>query len=335
MKILVTGGAGYIGSHAVKTLLEKGNQVIVLDNLHRGYKQAIEFLQGRYGKDRLTFYQIDLREAAAVDQIISKERPAGALHFAALCLVNESMAQPVTYFENNFSGSLNLVKAMLANKVNNLVFSSTCAVYGESQYLPMDELHPANPTNPYGESKLLVEKALRWLGQLNGLKYTVFRYFNVAGAWEDGSIGDSKKPSQLLVQNAVRGALGLEQFSLTCPKVDTPDTTPIRDYINVCDLVEAHLLALDYLFDGGSSEVFNLGTGQGNSVLEVVDEVKRLTGVDFNIGRGEARQGEYAQVYANISKADRLLGWKPRRSLGDSVSSLLAWYKSHPNGWDY
>jgi len=174
---------------------------------------------------------------------------------------------------------------------------------------------------------------IRWFGKIYDMNYVIFRYFNVAGASDDGSIGDSKKPSQLLVQNAVRGALAIEPFRLTCPKVETKDGTPIRDYINVVDLVEAHEMALGYLNDDKESEIFNLGTGCGNSVLEIVEAVKKITGAKFEIGKGEARKGEYAEIYANIDKVVDKLGWKPKRTLTDSVKSLRGWYKKHPNGW--
>mgnify|MGYP001132008614 CR=1 FL=1 len=335
MKILVTGGAGYIGSHAVKLLLEKKNQVIVIDNLYRGYKQVIDVLQKKFGRKNLKFYLADLKDFDKISQILKKEKPNGVMHFAALCLVNESMEKPEDYFENNVYGSLNLLKAMAANKTKNIVFSSTCAVYGESQYLPVDEKHPLKPTNPYGESKLMVERILSWFKEIYNLKYCILRYFNVSGAASDGMIGDSKKPSQLLVQNAVRGALKIQPFKLTCPKVKTKDGTPIRDYINVEDLVNAHVLALNYLIKGGKSNIFNLGTGKGNSVLEVVKQVQKTTGVKFKITKGKPRQGEYAKIYANINKAKRVLKWRPKKTIKESILSLLKWYRIHPQGWQY
>jgi len=331
--ILVTGGAGYIGSHAVRLLLEKGEKVIVIDNLFRGYREVVEVLQKKYGKENLSFYKVDLRDKEKLDGVVKKIRPSGVLHFAALCLVNESMEKPELYFENNVCGSLNLLSVMMKYRVKNLVFSSTCAVYGENKYLPVDEKHPLSPTNPYGESKMMVEQMIRWFGELQGLNYVIFRYFNVAGASSDGLIGDSKRPSQLLVQNAVRGALGIDEFKLTCPKVDTEDGTPIRDYVNVEDLAEAHSLALDYLAKGGKSDVFNLGTGKGNSVLEVINQVKEITGVKFGVGKGEVRKGEYGAVYADIGKVKKVLGWKPKKTIKNSVEALVRWYKRKPDGW--
>ncbi len=214
-----------------------------------------------------------------------------------------------------------------------MVFSSTCAVYGENEYTPVDEKHPTNPTNPYGESKLMVEKMIEWYSKLKGLNYVILRYFNVCGASDDGEVGDSKNPSVLLMQNAVRGALGIDSFQLTCPKVDTPDSTPIRDYINVVDLNEAHIKALEYLESGGKSEIINLGTGTGNSVLEIVEKVEEITGKKLPREKGEERKGEYAQMYADISKAKSVLDWEPARSIEDSVKSLVKWYTDHPHGW--
>lgn len=333
--ILVTGGAGYIGSHAVKMLLDKGEEVLVVDNFSRGYRQVIEILQKKYGQEKLKLVEVDLRDGEALSKALSNFEIKAVMHFAALCLVNESMEKPELYFENNVLGTLNLLKVIKDKKISKLVFSSTCAVYGESQYLPVDEKHPLNPTNPYGESKLIAEKMIRWFGEIHDLKYVIFRYFNVAGASSEGLIGDSKKPSQLLMQNAVRGALGIESFKLTCPKVATRDGSTVRDYIDVEDLVEAHYLGMKYLDGENKGGVINLGTGVGSSTLEIVNEVKRVTGFDFEVKSGEARKGEYAEIYANNLLAKELLGWQPKKVLKDSVGSLVKWYQLHPYGWDY
>ena len=332
-KILVTGGAGYIGSHAVKVLLDQGYEVVVFDNLFCGFRGVVDVLRKEFSC--LKFYQGDLRNYTDIAQVFKKEPIEGVMHFAALCLVSESMERPEEYFENNVLGTLNLLKAMAQFNVDKLIFSSTCAVYGESQYLPVDEKHPTNPTSPYGESKLMAEREIYWFGKLKNLKYAILRYFNVTGASSDGLIGDSKKPSQLLVQNAVRGALNIEPFQLTCPKVDTADGTPIRDYLNVEDLAVAHLKALDYLIQGGKSDIFNLGTGRGNSVLEIVNSVQKITKVKIPASKGETRRGEYAQIYADISKAKKALKWKPKKTMTDSILSLVKWYKNKPDGWSY
>ena len=330
--VLITGGAGYIGSHAVKHFAEKGFEVIIFDNLSRGYEDAVAATQ-KFGNVRLI--KGDLRNREDIREVFKGNNISSVLHFAALCLVNESMEQPELYFENNAFGSLNLFEAMREHDVRNIVFSSTCAVYGETAYLPVDESHPTDPTNPYGESKLLTERKLRWYGDIHGFRYAILRYFNVCGASSDGSIGDSKRPSQLLMQNAVRGAMGIEPFEYTCPVVDTPDGTPIRDYINVEDLVDAHFDAYRYLQEGGMSDVFNLGTGTGNSVREIVSKVEEAFGVRIPEKKSNTpRKGEYAKIFAEPAKARRVLGWEPKRTLHDSVTSLGTWYKSFPNGYE-
>src|SRR3989344_9014659 len=332
-KILITGGGGYIGSNSVYLMLQNGFEVVVIDNYQTGYREPLEFLQKKFGSKKIRYFDLDIRKP--LKSLFQKEKNFDAvLHYAASCKVNESMEYPEKYFSNNVAGSQNLLAALIEHGVNKIVFSSTCAVYGETKYVPDDENHPINPTNPYGMSKRMVEQIVEWYGRLKNLNYVILRYFNVCGASDDGEIGDSKKPSVLLVQNAVRGALSIESFYLTCPEVETPDKTPIRDYINVVDLNEAHVLALEYLFRGGKSEIINLGTGSGNSVLEVVDKVQEATSFKFDLKRAESRKGEYAKMIANINKAEKILGWEPKRTIEDSVKSLVKWYKLHPNGWD-
>ena len=243
------------------------------------------------------------------------------------------MKKPEEYFSNNVSGSQNLLTHLIKNNIKNIVFSSTCAVYGEADYVPVDEKHKTEPKNPYGASKVIVENMLKWYSKLKGLNYISLRYFNVCGASDDGVIGDSKKPSVSLMQNAIRGALGLEPFYLTYSEVDTPDKSPIRDYCNVVDLNEAHILAIDYLLAGKPSEIINLGTGTGNSVLEIVETVKKETGKSIDVKKGEQREGEYAKMIASIAKAKEILGWEPKRTIADSVKTLVMWYKSHPQSW--
>lgn len=333
MKILVTGGAGYIGSIATYILLQKEHSVVVIDNFTTGHEKVLQKFKNEYS-DKFNYYQVDLKEKAKINEVLDKEQNIDAvLHYAASCMVNESMENPAKYFENNVYGSLNLISAVVDHGINKLVFSSTCAVYGETQYVPVDEKHPLNPANPYGESKRMVEKMIEWYGELKDLNYVILRYFNVCGASDDGQVGDSKNPSVLLVQNAVRGALGIDKFLLTCPVVDTPDGTPIRDYINVVDLNEAHIKALEYLVGGGKSNIFNLGTGKGNSVLEIIEKVEEITGEKLPREKGEARKGEYAKIFADISKAKEVLHWEPTRTIEDTVKSLVSWYKDHPNGW--
>jgi len=334
MKILVTGAAGYIGSVATYMLLQKGHEVVVFDNFTTGHEAALKKFEEEY-KSRFKYYEVDLKDKKKLAEVLKNEKGIDAvLHYAASCMVNESMENPAKYFENNVYGSLNLIESIANAGINKLVFSSTCAVYGETQYTPVDEAHPTNPANPYGASKKMVEDIIAWYGKLKGLNYVILRYFNVCGASDDGEVGDSKNPSVLLIQNAVRGALGIEPFFLTCPKVDTPDGTPIRDYINVVDLNGAHIKALEYLGSGGKSDIFNLGTGTGNSVLEIIEEVEKITGKKIERKKAEPRQGEYAKIYADISKAKASLSWEPTRSIEDSINSLVKWYKKYPKGWE-
>jgi len=330
--ILITGAGGYIGSVATSLLLSKGYKVIAADNFSTGYRGPLELLQKTYGEDKLKIYEIELK--GFFSHIFQENTIDLVLHYAASCSVNESMQKPEKYFSNNTGGTQRLLETMLDHGVKNIVFSSTCAVYGEAEYTPLDEAHPTHPANPYGESKLMSEKIIRWYGELKELHYVILRYFNVCGATDDGSIGDSKHPSPHLMQNAVRGALGIEPFSLTCGKFDTPDGTPIRDYVNVVDLAEAHVLALEHLLSGKSSEIINVGTGTGNSVMEIVKKVEEITGKSIEVGTGESRAGEYAKMVASTEKAEKILGWKPAHSLTDSVQSLVDWYSKHPNGWE-
>ena len=332
-KILITGAGGYIGSVATHLLLSKGYEVVALDNFTTGHKAPLTKLQEKYSDSKLRIYEADL--AGDLSAIFEKEKDiAAVLHYAASCSVSESMTNPEKYFSNNTSATQHFLTYVLKYGIKNLVFSSTCAVYGEAEYVPIDEKHPTNPANPYGESKKMSETIIRWYGRQKRLKFVILRYFNVCGATDDGSIGDSKKPSVHMMQNAVRGALGIEPFKLTCGKYDTADGTPIRDYVNVVDLNEAHLKALEYLLNGGESETINLGTGTGNSVLEIANKVQEITGQTFTLDQGEARAGEYATMIASTEKAEKVLGWKPQRTLQQSVESLVTWYKAHPNGWE-
>jgi len=330
--ILVTGAGGYIGSIATYLLLKEGYSVVAIDNFSEGYEDPLKLLQHTFGKEKLTFYKRNILDS--LDIIFEKHTFDCVLHYAALCKVNESVEKPEKYFTNNICGTQNLLQTMFIHKVDKIVFSSTCAVYASAEYMPIDDKHPLGPESPYGESKLIMEQMMRWYGKLNKLNYVILRYFNVCGASDDGLIGDSKKPSVLLLQNAVRGALEIEPFYLTCATVDTPDSTPIRDYINVVDLNEAHLLAIDYLLKGGRNEIINLGTGSGNSVLEMVNAVQSITGKTFDMKRAEPRKGEATKMIADTSKAKKVLGWKPKRSIEDSVNSLVKWYTDYPNGWN-
>lgn len=320
-KILITGIGGYIGSVAADLFLSHGYEVVGLDNFQTGYKEPLELLKNKY-PNKFRFYEIDLKNDLS-PIFKNEDNILAVVHYAASCVVDESMKNPFKYFNNNVSGTANLLSTMDKFGIKNIIFSSTCAVYGEAEYYPIDEKHPLNPTTPYGASKKMAEEIIQWFGKIKKMKYCILRYFNVCGATEDGSIGDSKKPSTLLVQNAVRAALDIEKFYLTCPEVDTPDKTPIRDYIDVIDLNEAHLKALEYLLLNKKSETINLGTGTGSSVLEVVDQVKKLTGVEIPIEKANIRQGDDAKKIADIKLAKEILGWEPKRTIENSVKSIL------------
>lgn len=329
-KLLVTGGAGYIGSHAVLELLSQNRPVVIFDNLERGYAEAVSELQ-KIGP--VEFVRGDLRSEADLEKLFNEHDIETVLHFAALCTPDESVSHPAMYYENNVAGTANLLEAMKRHGVDKIIFSSTCTVYGETKDLPVDETHPLGPINPYGHSKLLAEEVIAYYGRLVGIRSVIFRYFNVCGADAEGRIGDSKRPSQLLMQNAVRGALGLEPFAYTCPPAQTPDGTPIRDYIDVRDLVAAHAAGVDYLEKGGESVILNLGSGEGRSVRQIVQAVEQSLGVIIPEKAGKVRQGEHDEIYADPAKAAKTLGWKASRSLEDSISGLVAWYQRHPQGY--
>jgi UDP-glucose-4-epimerase GalE len=331
-KVLITGAAGYIGSHATRALLKQGYEVLALDNFSRGARQALEVIKS---EGDLRVFEADLLEAEKIKKILEENKPDMVFHFGALCSVDESMSQPELYFENNFLGTLNLLEAMRLAKTEKLIFSSTCAVYDKSENLPINEDCPTGPISPYAESKLATEKMIKWFGRAHNLKSVIFRYFNVCGAASDGVIGDSKRPSLLLMQNAIRGIMGLDDFKYTCSGVETPDGTPIRDYIDVEDLVEAHMAAADYLNQGGASDLFNLGNGRGYSVKEVINAVEKYFDKKLPEQTGQIRQGEMAQIYADAGKAQRILKWQARKSLEDSITSLAFWYKKNPNGFDF
>jgi len=330
--VLITGGAGYIGSHVARNFLDNNFKVIILDNLSRGYREAIEIL-GKLGD--LEFIEGDILDPKVLATIFSENKIDTVIHCAALCMPDESVLKPFEYHQANLLGTVNVLEAMAKAKVSKIIFSSTCAVYGEAQYLPVDENHQTKPNSPYSISKLLAEQVLELYNKLYNINYVIFRFFNVCGASSDGLIGDSKKPSQLLMQNAVRGALNIEAFSYTCPKVNTPDGTPIRDYVDVEDLALAHQLAFDYLNSNGQSQLINLGSGVGYSVKQIINQVERTLGILLEKNQARPRPAEYATTYANITKALDVLKWQPKKSLAQSVESLSNWYKKRPRGYRY
>lgn len=327
--ILITGGAGYIGSHVAKHFLEKGNTVIIVDDLSGGFQGAIEALQD-FGD--VQFKQGDIAEADFVASVFSQYSIDAVCHLAALCVPHESFEKTAEYERVNVLGTKTILEAMAKAGVRFLTFASTCSVYGDvdsDTALTINQL--VNPPHPYAETKFRAEEEIR---KHTEIKSVIFRFFNVCGADEEGRIGDGRRPSHLLMANAVSGALGLNPFYFTCPHVDTPDGTPIRDYINVLDLARAHDQAIAYLENGGESVLINLGSGQGNSVKQIVDEVERVLGVTFDKKQAPARAGEPKALFADITAARDILNWQPEKSLEDSIRSLAKWYTRHPNGYN-
>ncbi len=304
MKVLVTGGAGYIGSHMVRTLGEKGHEVVIYDNLSTGYRESV--LHGR-------LLVADLADAATLDALFVKEKFDAVAHFAAHIVVDESVREPIKYYRNNFVNALTLIETCLRHKVERFIFSSTAAVYGIPERVPVTEGALLLPINPYGASKRMVEQVLRDVSHASGLRYVALRYFNVAGADPASRIGQKYKDATHLITVSLRAALGLrKELRIFGADYETPDGTCIRDYIHVDDLIEAHVLALDHLSRGGTSRVFNCGYGHGFSVREVVAEVKRVTGIDFPVQETGRREGDPPALVADSSRIRQELGWKPR-----------------------
>lgn len=320
MAVLVCGGAGYIGSHTVAELLENKKEVIILDNLEKGHKKAV--LGGK-------FYKGDLRDSKILDIIFTENNIDSVIDFAAYSLVGESVEDPLKYFENNIYSTINLLKAMKKHNVKYIVFSSTAAIYGEPKNIPIQEEDSTYPTNPYGESKLSVEKILKWCDAAYGIKYTILRYFNAAGAHISGKIGEKHTPETHLIPITLQVALGeREKIMIFGDDYDTEDGTCVRDYIHVTDLAAAHILALDRLKKGGDSKIYNLGNGQGFSVKEVIDMARSVTGCNIKAETTERRAGDPAILIASSKKAKAELGWKPKyNSLETIIETAWNWYK--------
>lgn len=326
MAVLVTGGAGYIGSHTVAELIALGEEVVVVDSLETGHRDSL--LGG-------TLEVGDIRDRQFMDYVFKKHSIESVIHFAAYSLVGESMSNPVKYYDNNVHGTLVLLDAMQENGVKRIVFSSTAATYGEPERTPIEESDVTNPTNVYGETKLTMERMMRWFDVTYGIKYVALRYFNAAGAHESGLIGEDHRPESHLVPLILQTAQGKrEEIAVFGNDYPTPDGTCIRDYIHVSDLADAHVLAVKYLCDGGASDVFNLGNGQGFSVLEVIQTAEQVTGHAINAVIRERRAGDPAILIASAAKAKQVLGWKPKRErLEQIVESAWRWHESHPNGY--
>jgi UDP-glucose 4-epimerase len=327
MAILVCGGAGYIGSHMVAELIENGEEVIILDNFQKGHRDAV------IGKK---VYEGDLRDRKILDKVFSENSINAVIDFAADSLVGESVVEPLKYFNNNVGGTISLLEAMKDHGVKHIVFSSTAATYGEPENIPIIETDKTFPTNPYGESKLTVEKILKWCDKAYGIKYTVLRYFNAAGAHISGAIGEDHRPESHLIPIILQVALKQrDKIMIFGDDYKTEDGTCIRDYIHVSDLARAHLLSLKRLENGGESAIFNLGNGKGFSVKQVIEVSRKVTGEEIKTEIVSRRAGDPAILIASSEKAVKELGWKPKYdSLQTIIETAWKWHQNHPTGYE-
>ena len=329
MKVMVLGGAGYIGSHTVYQLIEEGNEVVVFDNLETGHIEAVH--------PETRFYQGDLRYRSDIDQVLDRESDIDAvIHFAANSLVGESMVKPLKYYDNNLCGTKVLLESLLAHGIDKVVFSSTAATYGEPQHTPILESDPTNPTNCYGETKKAMERMFYWTHRAHGLRYVSLRYFNACGAHISGQIGEAHHPETHLIPIILQAAQGVRShISVFGTDYPTPDGTCIRDYIHVTDLAQAHILAVKYLMGGGESDIFNLGNGVGFSVKEVIETAKEVTEREIAVCYEGRRTGDPAVLIASSEKAKKVLGWNPQfDSLPVIIETAWKWHSSHPHGYE-
>ena len=328
MAILVCGGAGYIGSHAVHALIEKGEQVVIVDNLQTGHRGALN--------PKAKFYEGDIRDASVLDKIFTENKVEAVIHFAANSLVGESMEKPLLYFNNNVYGMQVLLEAMMRHGVDKIVFSSTAAVYGEPKRVPIHEDDETCPTNTYGETKLTMEKMMKWVSRANGVRYVSLRYFNAAGALPDGSIGEDHATETHLIPLILQVPTGRrDHITVFGDDYPTPDGTCLRDYIHVVDLADAHVLALEYLRKGGASDIFNLGNGQGFSVKEMIAAAEKATGRSIKVEIGARRAGDPAQLIASSEKVRSVLGWKPQfTDVEQVIGTAWRWHEHHPHGYE-
>ncbi|MCM2291528.1 UDP-glucose 4-epimerase GalE [Allorhizobium sp. BGMRC 0089] len=316
--ILVVGGAGYIGSHTCLALAERGFTPIVYDNLTNGHGEFVKWGPLEQG---------DIRDRARLDEVLAKHKPLAILHFAALIEVGESVKDPVAFYENNVIGSLTLLAAAQAAGIKAFVFSSTCATYGLPETLPLDEEHRQAPINPYGRTKWIVEQALKDYDSYTGFRSVILRYFNAAGADFEGRIGEWHTPETHAIPLALEAALGRRQgFKVFGSDYDTRDGTCVRDYIHVLDLADAHVRAVEYLLDGGTTVALNLGTGTGTTVKELLGTIETVSGKPFPVEYAERREGDSTTLVANNDKAREILGWSPRYSLEDIIRSAWSWH---------
>lgn len=327
MKILVVGGAGYIGSHAVKQLLENNIEVVVIDSLETGHIESIP--------SSVHFHQVDIRHKEALKEVLLKEQVDGVIHFAANSLVGESMTNPLKYYNNNVHGTQVLLEVLVELGIKYIVFSSTAATYGDIKTMPITEDMPNDPTNTYGETKLAIEKMLKWTNQAHDLNYVCLRYFNVAGADHSGTIGEAHTTETHLIPLILQVPLGQRPYiTVFGDNYETKDGTCIRDYIHVTDLVNAHILALKYLMKGGESNIFNLGSNSGYSVLEMIEAAREVTNHPIPMQIGERRSGDPALLIASSQKAKEILGWEPQiTDIKEIIASAWKWHQSHPHGY--
>lgn len=327
MSIIVLGGAGYIGSHTVYELIKAGRDVAVIDSLQTGHREALH--------PKARFYEGDIRDKDFLDSVFQREKPEGVIHFAANSLVPESMEKPLKYYDNNLYGTMVLLESMISCGVRNIVFSSTAATYGEPENIPILESDRTEPTNTYGETKLSMEKMMKWVGKAHGLRYTALRYFNACGAHANGKIGEDHEPETHLIPRVLKAAQGvIGHIDIYGDDYDTKDGTCVRDYIHVTDLSQAHILALDYLLRGGESNVFNLGNGVGFTVKEIIEAAEGVVGHSIPSKIGPRRAGDPADLVASSEKAKSVLGWKPcHDSLEEIIGSAWNWHEAHPDGF--
>ncbi len=327
MSILVLGGAGYIGSHTVKELCEKGQSVVVIDNLSTGFVQSVD--------KRAIFYENDIADIDFVVEVCQKEKVDSIIHFAAYSLVGESVSEPLKYYENNLCKTRNLVEAMHKARVKKIVFSSSAATYGEPRSIPILETDPTEPTNPYGETKLAMEKLFKWASLAHGIEFVSLRYFNACGADISGNIGEAHVPESHIIPLILQVANGQrEAIHIFGGDYDTLDGTCIRDYIHVTDLADAHILALEYLNKGGKNAIFNLGNGLGFSVREVIETARKVTKHAIPALESPRREGDPAKLVASSEAAKKILAWKPKHeNLEEIIASAWNWHKNNPNGY--
>lgn len=326
--ILVCGGAGYIGSHAVRQLIDNSEEVIIVDNLETGHKEAIH--------PKAKFYNVDIRDERELDTVFKENKIDEVIHFAANSLVGESMTNPLKYYNNNVHGTEVLLNVMAKNDVKKIVFSSTAATYGEPKNIPILESDETKPTNAYGETKLAMEKMMKWADIAHGIKYISLRYFNVAGAHISGTIGEDHNPETHLIPLILQVPLGKRDFiSIFGDDYDTRDGTCVRDYIHVSDLADAHILAVNKLREGFNSNIYNLGSGNGFTVKEMIEAARLVTGHSIPAKVCERRTGDPAKLVASSEKARRELGWQPKfENIEAMIDSAWNWHKSHPNGFE-